>query len=79
MKRFIDKIKAIPWWGWAVGFFYFGLQYGLYRLGAWLSRVLGTISYAFEWKIDAVDDLFRWFRCSPSSICSPMSFGYAPP
>ena len=58
MKRFLDKIKSIPWWGWVTGIFYFALQYGLYRLGAWLSRVLGTISYAFEWKIDAVDDLF---------------------
>ncbi|MBE6989299.1 MAG: hypothetical protein E7426_00955 [Ruminococcaceae bacterium] len=58
MKYLIGRIRAVPWWGWVLGFVYFGLQYGMYRLGAWLSRVLGTVAWAFEWKIDAVDDLF---------------------
>lgn len=58
MKQWIEKIRSIPRWGWAIGLFYFALQYGLYRLGAYLSRVLGTVSYAFEWKIAAIDDLF---------------------
>ena len=57
MKRFIEKVKSIPRWGWFFGFLYFGLQYGIYRLGDWLSRVLGTIDRAFEPKIAAIDDL----------------------
>ncbi len=53
----IERIKKIPWWGWLVGFVYFGLQYGMYRLGDLLSRVLGTISRAICPKIPVIDDL----------------------
>ena len=57
MRSILEKIKQIPWWGWVLGFVYFGLQYGLYRLADWLSRVIGTIDRAFEPKIPAIDDL----------------------
>lgn len=57
MNKLIQKIKSIPWWGWVSGFFYFGLQYGMYRLGELLSRVLGTTAWAFECKIPFIDDL----------------------
>ena len=57
MKRVLNRIKQIPWWGWFFGFLYFGLQYGMYRLGELLSRVFGTVSYAFECKIPLIDDL----------------------
>ena len=56
MKRFWEKIKSIPRWGWIVGFVYFGLQYGMYRLGDWISRLTGTIERAFPPKIP-FDDL----------------------
>ncbi len=56
MKEFIAKIKLIPWWGYVFGIVYFGLQYGMYRLGAYLSNVIGTIRYAFECKIPFIDD-----------------------
>ena len=58
MRNLMNKIKAVPWWGWAAGIGFFILQYALYRLGAYLSQVTGTISYAFEWKIPGMDDLF---------------------
>ena len=58
MKNLVKKIRSIPWWGWVAGFVLFGMQYGIYRLGAWLSRVTGTISWAFEWKWPWIDDLF---------------------
>ena len=57
MGKMISRIKQIPWWGWFFGFLYFGLQYGMYRLGELLSRVFGTVSYAFECKIPVIDDL----------------------
>ncbi|MCQ2452064.1 MAG: phosphatase PAP2 family protein [Oscillospiraceae bacterium] len=49
-------LKRIPWWGWFTGFFYFGLQYGMYRLADWISRLTGTINHAFPPKIPFVDD-----------------------
>jgi len=52
----LQKCKKIPWWGWAAGFFYFGLQYGMYRLADWLSRVFGTIAHAFPPKIPFIDN-----------------------
>ena len=58
MKKLIEKIRTIPKWAWIVGIVYFGLQYGIYRLGAWLSNVLGTVSYAIDCKIPPIDDLF---------------------
>ncbi len=56
MREF-ERIKQVPWWGWALGFVFFGLQYGMYRLGDLLSRVLGTISGAICPKIPVIDDL----------------------
>ena len=58
MKHLWEQIKRIPWWGWAFGVGYFVLQRVLYSCGAGLSRTLGTISYAFEWKVPVLDDLF---------------------
>ena len=57
MKRFLEKVRSIPWWGWVLGFVYFGLQYGMYRLGDWISRLIGTIDNAFPPKIAAIDDM----------------------
>lgn len=57
MKAFWEKIRRIPAWGYVFGFVYFALQYGMYRLGELLSRVLGTVSYAFPCKIPVIDDL----------------------
>lgn len=56
MKQFLEKIRRIPRWGYVFGIVYFALQYGMYRLGDLLSRVLGTISYAFPCKIPFLDD-----------------------
>lgn len=50
------RIRQVPLWGWLLGLVYFGLQYGLYRLGNLLSRVLGTIDHAWVPKIPAIDD-----------------------
>ncbi len=58
MKHVIKQLKRVPWWGWAFGFGYFALQYGMYRLGELLSRLLGTTAWAFECKIPFLDDLF---------------------
>ena len=58
MKAILRTLRSVPRWGWAFGFGYFALQYGMYRLGAWLSRVIGTIDYAFPCKIPVIDDLF---------------------
>ena len=58
MKRFCNAVRRVPWWGWAFGVGYFALQRVMYRLGEWLSRLLGTVSYAFECKIAPIDDLF---------------------
>ena len=57
MKRIKEQIKKIPVWGYAVGLFYFGLQYGMYRLGNYLSVVIGTFPDAFVCKIPFIDDL----------------------
>ena len=56
MKQFWEKVKAIPRWGWFFGFLYFGLQYGMYRLAEWISRLIGNVSYSFAPKIPAIDD-----------------------
>ena len=57
MRRLLEKARAVPRWGWGFALLYFALQYGMYRLGALLSRVLGTVAYAFPCKIPVVDDL----------------------
>ena len=57
MKRLWETIKSIPLRGWICGFLYFGLQYGMYRLAEWISRMTGTADRAFAPKIAAIDDL----------------------
>ena len=57
MKKLIETVKKIPWWGWVLGLVYFALQYGMYRLGNYLSRVIGTIDRAWECKLPFIDDL----------------------
>ncbi|MBR6239264.1 MAG: phosphatase PAP2 family protein [Clostridia bacterium] len=56
MKRFINKVKSVPRYGWILGFVYFALQYGMYRLGDFISRIIGTIDNAFAPKIAVIDD-----------------------
>lgn len=57
MKKLIEKLRSVPRYGWICGIVYFILQYSIYRLGDWLSRVIGTIDNAFEPKIPVIDDL----------------------
>lgn len=52
----MQTLKKIPKWGWLVGLLYFVLQYSMYRLADFLSRVTGTINWAFCPKIPAIDD-----------------------
>lgn len=56
MKKFTERVRRIPKWGWASGVGLFALQYGLYRLANWVSVKTGTVSHAYECKIPAVDD-----------------------
>jgi len=56
VSKILKRIRRVPWWGWVFGFVYFGLQYGIYRLGDLLSRVFGTISGAICPKISIIDD-----------------------
>ncbi len=53
----LEKKKRIPWWGWVLGLVYFALQFGIYRLGDYLSAVIGTKAHAWSPKIPAIDDL----------------------
>ena len=56
MNYLKDRIKAIPKYGWILGFVYFGLQYGMYRLANWIANLTGTVSWAFIPKIPCIDD-----------------------
>ncbi len=56
MKKLLDNIRRVPSYGWICGFLYFGLQYGMYRLADWLSRIIGTIDHAILPKIPFIDD-----------------------
>ena len=58
MKKVIETIKKVPWWGYVFGIVYFALQYGMYRFGDYLSHVIGTAGHAIEPKIPFIDDLF---------------------
>lgn len=58
MKRLLSTLRSIPSYGWILGFCVIALQYGLYLLATPLSRVLGTIRYAFVPKIPMIDDHF---------------------
>lgn len=57
--NFINKVKSIKWWGWALGLVYFALQYGMYRFGNYLSEVFGTKANAWCPKIPAIDDMIH--------------------
>ena len=57
MKKLMETAKKVPKWGWWFGFGYFALQYGMYRLGDFLSMVIGTKDFAHAVKIAAIDDL----------------------
>ena len=48
LKKITDLMRRVPKWGYVVAIVYFALQYGLYRLGNFLSVQIGTINYAFE-------------------------------
>ncbi len=56
MKSFIKRVKDVPVYGWVLGIVYFILQYAMYRLANLLSRVFGTINWAFVPKIPFIDD-----------------------
>lgn len=56
MRRFLDRVRAVPLWGWGFGLLLLALEYGLYRLGAFLSVTLGMASHAFPCKLPAIDD-----------------------
>ena len=53
MDRLKEKIKAVPRYGWICGILYFCLQYGMYRLADWITRLTGMIDRAFCPKIRA--------------------------
>lgn len=57
MQKLKQLLSRIPKWGWALGLFYFGLQYGMYRLGDWISRLIGTIDQAWCPKIPLDDSI----------------------
>lgn len=54
--KLVEKLKKVPRYGWICGFLFFGLQYGMYRLADWISRITGTIDNAFPPKIAFIDD-----------------------
>lgn len=56
MRYIIARIKAVPRYGWILGFVYFGLQYGMYRLANWIANLTGTVAWAFVPKIPFIDD-----------------------
>lgn len=56
MGKIIKRIKDVPVYGWVLGIVYFILQYAMYRLANLLSRVFGTIDWAFAPKIPFIDD-----------------------
>ncbi len=56
MGKLFKRIKDVPVYGWVLGVVYYILQYALYRLADLLSRVFGTIDWAFAPKIPFIDD-----------------------
>lgn len=56
MSYLWKRIKEIPAYGWILGFVYFALQYGMYRLANLLANVTGTVSWAICPKIPVIDD-----------------------
>lgn len=56
MKKIIRTLKKIPGWGWLAGVAYFILQYSIYRLADFITRVTGTINRAYAPKIPVIDD-----------------------
>lgn len=54
--KITNTLKRIPKYGWICGIVYFILQYSMYRLGDWVSRLTGTINNAWCPKIAFIDD-----------------------
>lgn len=56
-KKIWSYIKAIPWYGWVLAVFFFGLQYGMYRLANLIANVSGATAWAFVPKIPFDDKI----------------------
>ena len=56
MKKFFQKVRSVPLYGWVAGVFFLAFEYGLYLLGNWLAHVTGTLSWAFAPKVPFIDD-----------------------
>ncbi len=56
MKKVISKLKETKWYVYLISLFLFLFQYGLYRLGNFLSSAIGTRDNVFFPKIQAIDD-----------------------
>jgi len=52
----LRTLKKIPAYGWILGIVYYILQYGMYRLGDFLSDVIGTKANPWCPKIACIDD-----------------------
>lgn len=75
MKKFFKKLFVeIPWWAWLISLALFGIQSGVYHFSDVLANKIGTIDYAFEPVIHAIDDkipfvpffIFFYFLSYPS-------------
>lgn len=55
--RFFRKVRTIPWWGWALGLFFFIMQFVMYNLGNTLSGIIGTKPHAWLPKLPFIDGL----------------------
>jgi len=83
MSNLLRKARQIPWWGWALGLFYFALQYGMYRFGNFISVVTGAINNAWCPKLACIDDKipvisvfiliyvfsYVFWICAPAVVC----------
>ena len=58
MSKTIEKIKAIPWWGWVSGVLLFIFQRALYSIGVSISQMIGTADHALLLKIPFLDDAY---------------------
>ena len=56
LRQFLQKLKEIPRWGFYISILWFFTSFGIYRLGMWLSHLLGTDVRAFPCSISFIDD-----------------------
>lgn len=56
MQKIKDTIKRIPVYGWVCAVLYFIIQYVLYLLADFLSKVIGTAEHAWSPRIPFLDD-----------------------